>query len=109
MSLWWDIQPSWQNSTNSIHRARFPHVTLGNEDSYAVLFPDTGDLPQLAVRPEARRRGLGTALLHEAAAIAGKPLRIINVDERDAGIANFLERAGAQRIVRQLEMTRRLE
>ena len=109
LRLWWDVQPSWQNSTNSIQRARFPHLTLGDEDSYAVLFPDNGDLPQLAVRPEARRRGLGTALLHEAAAIAGKPLRIINVDERDAGIANFLERVGAQRIVRQLEMTRRLE
>jgi len=109
VSLWWDIQPSWQNSTSSIARARMPHVTLGNEDAYAVLFPQTGDLAQLAVRPEARRRGLGTALLHEAAAVAGKPLRIQNVDERHAGIVNFLERAGAKRTVRQLEMVRALD
>jgi ribosomal protein S18 acetylase RimI-like enzyme len=108
-SDWWDIQPSWQNSTSSIARARMPHVTLGNEDAYAVLFPQTGDLAQLAVRPEARRRGLGTALLHEAAAIAGKPLRIQNVDERHAGIVNFLECAGAKRTVRQLEMVRALD
>lgn len=109
VSLWWDIQPSWQNTTSSIERARSPHLVLGNEDAYAVLFPENGDLAQLAVRPEARRRGLGTALLHEAAAIAGKPLRIMNVDERDAGIAAFLEQAGAKRMVRQLEMTRMLE
>jgi ribosomal protein S18 acetylase RimI-like enzyme len=82
---------------------------LGNEDAYAVLFPGNGDLAQLAVRPEARRRGLGTALLHEAATVAGKPLRIMNVDERDRGIANFLERAGAIRTVRQLEMARKLD
>ena len=107
--LWWDVQPSWQNSTSSIQRARAPHVVLGDQDAYAVLFPDNGDLAQLAVRPEARRRGLGTALLHEAAAVAGKPLRIMNVDDRDAGIAAFLERAGAKRTVRQLEMVRPLD
>ena len=32
----------------------------------------------------------------------------MNVDERDAGIAAFLEHAGAKRFVRQLEMTRPL-
>lgn len=109
VSLWWNIQPSWQNSTTSIARAKTPHITLGNEDAYAVLFPQTGDLAQLAVRPEARRRGLGTALLHEAAAIAGKPLRIQNVEEGHAGITRFLEKAGAERTVRQYEMVRVLD
>ena len=47
-------------------------------------------------------------LLHAAASLAGKPLRIMNVDERDHGIAPFLENAGATRFVRQLEMTRSL-
>jgi ribosomal protein S18 acetylase RimI-like enzyme len=107
--LWWDVQPSWQNSTNSIARAHAPHTILGNDDAYAVLFPGNGDLAQLAVRPEARRRGLGRALLEQAYAVAGKPLRILNVDERDAGIAAFLERVGARRIVRQYEMVRRLD
>lgn len=107
--LWWDVEPSWQNSISSIRRAQSPHVVLGSDDAYAVLFPESGDLAQLAVRPEARTRGLGTALLQEAAAVAGKPLRILNVDERDAGIAAFLERAGAARTVRQLEMVRMLD
>ncbi|HVG23601.1 MAG TPA: GNAT family N-acetyltransferase [Thermoanaerobaculia bacterium] len=107
--LWCDAEPSWQNTTSSLSRATAPRVILGNDDAYAILFPDTGDLAQLAVRPEARRRGLGTALLHEAAAVAAKPLRIINVDERHAGIAAFLGRAGAKKTVRQVEMIRVLE
>jgi len=108
LRLWWDIQPSWQNSTHSIERARDRHVLLGDDDSYAILFPSNGDLAQLAVRPEARRRGIGTRLLHEACAIANKPLRIMNVDDRDVGIARFLERAGAKPMVRQIEMVKAL-
>lgn len=103
-SSWWDVEPSWQNSTASILRAGDTHVTVGCDDGYAIVFPSNGDLPQLAVERESRRRGIGTRLLSEAAAIAGKPLRIMNVDDRDAGIAAFLERAGATRTVRQLEM-----
>ena len=103
-----DVEPSWQNSDASIARAREPHVILGDADGYAVVFPASGDLAQLAVRREARRRGIGTQLLNAAAGVAGKPLRIVNVDERDAGIAAFLEHAGAIRTVRQLEMTRSL-
>jgi GNAT superfamily N-acetyltransferase len=107
--LWWDVQPSWQNTTNSIHRARSPHVILGDEDAYAVLFPENGDLAQLAVRPEARRQGRGRALLEQAAQIANKPLRIMNVDERDRDSAAFLEHVGANHMVRQLEMVRALD
>jgi ribosomal protein S18 acetylase RimI-like enzyme len=103
-----DVAPSWQNSTASIRRARDRFEVIGNDDGYAVVFPSNGDLPQLAVRPEARRRGLGTRLLREAAAIAGKPLRILNIDDRASDIAAFLEAAGARRIVRQLEMELRL-
>jgi len=106
--LWWDIQPAWQNTTASIARATDEHVTLANEDGYVIVFPNTGDVPQLAVRREARRRGVGTRLLQAAAARAEKPLRIMNVDERDRGIAAFLEHHGAERFVRQLEMVRSL-
>ncbi|HEX9981705.1 MAG TPA: GNAT family N-acetyltransferase [Thermoanaerobaculia bacterium] len=101
---WFEVAPSWQNATHSVARSRDPHVVLGNADGFAILFPSNGDVPQLAVRPEARRRGLGTRLLREAAAIAGKPLRIMNVDDRHEGIARFLEAAGAMRTVAQLEM-----
>ena len=103
------MQPSWQNSTASILRARDRYVVLGDDDSYAIVFPATGDVPQFAVRPEARRRGAGTRLFQDAAATAGKPLRIINVDARDEGIAAFLAALGAQRFVRQIEMERSVQ
>ena len=102
------VAPSWQNSSASIARATAPHTILGDERGYAVVFPGSGDLAQLFVRPEARRRGVGTALLQSAAALAGKPLRIINVDDANAGIAAFLEANGARKTVRQLEMIRPL-
>jgi ribosomal protein S18 acetylase RimI-like enzyme len=101
-----DVLPSWQNTPSSIARARDPHVVLGDGRGHVVLFPSNGDVPLLFVEPEERRKGRGTRLLEAAAGVAGKPLRIMNVDERDAGIAAFLERAGAQRTVRQLEMIR---
>ena len=104
LRLAWDVTPSWQNSPAAIQRAADPHHTLGDEHGCVVVFPSNGDVPQLAVAREARRRGIGTRLLHEASALAGKPLRIMNVDDRDAGIAAFLEAAGATRTVRQLEM-----
>jgi hypothetical protein len=47
-------------------------------------------------------------LLLSAAALAGKPLRLINVDDNDRGTAAFLERVGAQRTVRQIEMKKLL-
>jgi ribosomal protein S18 acetylase RimI-like enzyme len=73
-----------------------------------VVFPSKGDLAQLAVARDARRRGIATRLFRQAQTLAGKPLRILNVDDRDAGIAAFLEHAGAAKTVRQYEMIKRL-
>jgi ribosomal protein S18 acetylase RimI-like enzyme len=105
---WWSIRPVWQNSSTSLQRAHDQKLVLGNSDGYAIVFPSTGDLPQFAVRPEARRRGLGTRLLREAAAAAKKPLRILHLDETDTGLARFLEKAGAKQTYRLLEMERLL-
>jgi ribosomal protein S18 acetylase RimI-like enzyme len=98
---WYDVPPTWQNEVASILRAREPYIVLGNDDCGAVVFPSNGDVPMLAVRPSARRRGLGRALLAEAATRVAKPLRIMNVDD---SVAGFLERCGAQKFVRQIEM-----
>jgi ribosomal protein S18 acetylase RimI-like enzyme len=101
---WCDMPLSWQNSVASIRRANEPYVLLGDERGGAVVFPSNGDVPLLAVAPAHRRKGLGRALLAEAHAVAGKRLRVMNIDDREAGIAAFLERCGAQKLVRQIEM-----
>jgi ribosomal protein S18 acetylase RimI-like enzyme len=104
MPEWWDIEPAWQNSTPSIRRARERPVIAGDEHGYVVVFPSNGDVPQLAVEHTYRRRGNGRRLLNAAATLAGKPLRIMNVDARDEGIAAFLEACGAKKSVAQFEM-----
>jgi ribosomal protein S18 acetylase RimI-like enzyme len=101
---WCDVEPAWQNTTTSIHRARDHYEILGDAHSYAVVFPSNGDVAQLAVDPSHRRQSRGRALLDAAHALAGKPLRIMNVDTGDDGIASFLAACGAKTMVAQLEM-----
>ncbi|HJT16935.1 MAG TPA: GNAT family N-acetyltransferase [Thermoanaerobaculia bacterium] len=102
---WWDQKPSWQNSLASLARAREPYEILGDDRGYVVVFPSNGDVPLLAVRRDQRRKGIGRALLAAAANRIGKPLRIMNVEDR---FEPFLERAGATKLVRQIEMTKTL-
>jgi ribosomal protein S18 acetylase RimI-like enzyme len=103
-----DMRPSWQNTIRSIERAAEPHVAIGDERAIVVLFPSNGDIPLLAVHPEARRQGLGRALLDLAARRAAKPLRIMNIEDDAHGINAFLEHVGATRFVRQIEMVRKI-
>src|SRR5581483_4747711 len=105
---WFDMEPSWQNSLASLRRAHEPYEVLGDDRGFVVVFPSNGDVPLLAVRRDVRRRGVGRALLEIAAAGVHKPLRIMNIDDRAAGIIAFLEKCGARRTVRQIEMVRTL-
>lgn len=90
-------EPSWQHSDASMARAQDHHLVL---DGGSILFPSTGELVL---------RGVLTAgLLTAAAAASGKPLRILNVDERNGEVAELFEAAGATRTVRQLELVRSL-
>jgi ribosomal protein S18 acetylase RimI-like enzyme len=104
-----DVAPAWQNSEASLRRARDPRIILGAFDGdqlagYAIVFPLTHDLAQLAVRRTHRRRGLGAALLDRAAVEAEGMVRILNVDARDAGIGAFLQASRAEQFIRQREM-----
>ena len=107
-SGWWEFEPSWQNASASIERAREPFVAIGNESGYAIVFPAAADLAQLAVAPASRRNGIGRQLLNAASALARRPLRILNIDDRHHGIAAFLQSVGATRSVRQIEMAREI-
>src|SRR5438067_4001102 len=90
---WCDFAPTWQNDVPSILRASEPYEIFGDDKGAIVVFPSNGDVPMLAVRPDARRHGIGRALLNAP----GRPLRIMNIDDRDRGMAAFLETCGATR------------
>jgi ribosomal protein S18 acetylase RimI-like enzyme len=96
-----NLRPSWQNSDTSIARANDRHVRIGDAENHLILFPSSGDVP--------RFRGIiTTALLDDALSLAGRPLRMLNLDEGETAFARFLEDAGARRIVRQREMAKAL-
>jgi ribosomal protein S18 acetylase RimI-like enzyme len=114
-AAFWEWQPSWQNSIASISRSRAMHRTIAAYAGpscvgYAVVFPETQDLAQIAVAGHSRHRGVGMKLLRAAidAIPAGRPLRILNIDAGASGVIDFLLHAGARPLVDQLEMTRAL-
>lgn len=101
-----DVELAWQNSVAAIERAIEPYVVLGDDDGAVVFFPKSGDLPLLTVRKDVRRTGMATQLLAAATTRAAKTLSVRNVDDRDRGIAAFMDAAGAKAVVRQIEMLR---
>jgi ribosomal protein S18 acetylase RimI-like enzyme len=98
-----DAAPSWQNSIECLRRSGDDRSVIALDGGYVIVHAATGDLAQLAVDPARRRRGIGTRLLRHAAAVAAKPLRILNVE---IAADNFFTAAGAQPFVAQLEMLR---
>ncbi len=106
-----DWRPSWQNSVDSVLRAAERSVVLAAVDGdapigYAVLFPEEGDLAQLAVARAHRRTGVGTRLLGAVRARlkSGSELRIVNVPSDAAGDLAFYAAAGAKQFTGQYEM-----
>jgi ribosomal protein S18 acetylase RimI-like enzyme len=104
----WDSEPSWQNTTESIHRAAEARTVLvvrdgGDPVGYAILFPASGDIAQLAVAGAARRRGIGTALLAGCIVRSAVTPRILNIDSADA-VTNAFYAARTSELVRQFEM-----
>lgn len=65
----WDFEPSWQNSIDSINRKLDHFKILGIFDKnhiagYGIIEKDTGDIPQLGIDKKYRRKGLASTLLH---------------------------------------------
>lgn len=123
---WRDWEPTWQNSDESLARTPERLVTLVAERRSgsareAVGFlasTSTGSVAQLVVRPDARRDGVGTALL---AALAAKvlaareepdgptaPFRYVNVQADDEASLRLLEAVGLTEARDQWEMLREL-
>ena len=104
-------EPSWQNSDAALRRWPGGLTLLGafrdgGLAGYGVIKPG-GDIPQLAVRPDFRRRGLGAALVAALAASLPQERRhvtFINVDGADAASRAALPALGFAPFAEQYEM-----
>jgi ribosomal protein S18 acetylase RimI-like enzyme len=107
----WDWEPSWQNSINSIERSLDVKVSVsafseGSCVGYGIVYPSNGDIPQLAISKGYRRQGIGTRILHRLCAQikSGQTGRMINIDASAEGTLGFCKAVGMKKIVNQYEM-----
>ena len=109
------IQPSWQNSTASIHRDGEGHVVAGAYDrnslvGYVVFVPATGRVKQIAVHTAHRRKGIGRTLLHHAFQNStGDALLVMHVEDGYEPAARFLEALKFQRLLGLYEMAMQVD
>ena len=114
ISDFWDFYPSWQNSFESIYRAREDFINLGvfeNERliGYCVFEPNSGDITQIAVDKKHRREGIASLLLHEISKLnKNKNTKLLNSDITCSSIVNFLKAKNIDITGKQFEMMKEL-
>ena len=106
----WDYNPSWQNSIDSINvfpkRFSYSVVTIDNKIiGYGIVDKITGDIPQIAVSKDYRKKGIGKCIISDLFKnTEANKLSLINVDCRDVGFKTFLLNLGFVNYVSQYEM-----
>lgn len=111
----WDREPSWQNSIEAVERSRGNKGILGaySDDKcvgYVIFSSRFGRIAQLAVDPEHRRRGVGTALIiaMQRAMADGFSMQVINIDKAAISAITFFSGLGFYEVLSQYEMIKPL-
>lgn len=105
-----DFCPSWQNSMESIERGRACLTCIGafcteTPVGYCVFDRETGDLTQIAVKNEYRRKGIATQLLRQAASqMTTGFIKVLNIPTDDTALHQFLHSNGIPLMNKQFEM-----
>lgn len=109
-STFWDFQPSWQNTFDSIHRTHQNFKIIGafNDNEligYGISEYNIGDITQFAVNKSHRRKGVGTVLLQGLInIIPGESIKIINTEKDKLLIKSFLKSINIELAGSQFEM-----
>jgi ribosomal protein S18 acetylase RimI-like enzyme len=109
-----DFSPSWQNCVESMERGKSDITCLGAFVSgelvgYCALDVHTGDLSQIAVRGEFRRKGIASRLLRESVSrMKTGFVKVLNIDSGCRSLHAFLESSHIPLSSRQYEMIRPL-
>ncbi|MBU4537051.1 MAG: GNAT family N-acetyltransferase [Weeksellaceae bacterium] len=115
MTEFQDFEPSWQNSFQSVDRAQEDFVYLGAYDGeqlvgYCIFEPLSGDLTQIAVHKDLRRRGAGSLLLQEITKLNSNPrAKLINAEVNCTSILHFLKSKNIELTGKQYEMVKELQ
>lgn len=110
----WDFKPSWQNSIEAIERCLKDFICLGvfsegNLIGYGVFEPISGDVTQIAVDKQFRRRGVGSLLFQKMLeSNKHSSIKIINTDIECHSITTFLQSKNIEPAGKQFEMIKRL-
>lgn len=106
----WQYQPSWQNTFDALAHcpedfSNFGAWQGGELLGYGIVEPATGDVPQLAVRPQSRRQGIGSVILRQLAlqSNCGR-LKLLNTDKSCKEMTAFLQAVGIEPAGAQFEM-----
>lgn len=106
-----DFIPSWQNSVDSIVRAGDDLICSGvffkdELVGYCVSDPLTGDLTQIAVARDHRRKGLATKLLSDAVRNSESDIvKVLNISDNNLGsMVPFLSNKNIKLASKQFEM-----
>lgn len=114
LTEFWDFEPSWQNSIESINAVsdKFIYSFVYLNDAivgYGIMDKKTGDIPQIAVNKNYRRKGIGRSILTDLIKNSeSNRISVINVECQDKSIINFLFKLGFEHWVSQYEMALKL-
>lgn len=106
----WEIEPSWQNSIDSVKAVSDEFACTvacidGSIVGYGLIEKKTGDIPQLAVRQDFRRKGIGSSILADLLKNTERDkISVINVDDKSKTMKEFLRKMGFEHHVDQYEM-----
>ncbi|WP_285079899.1 GNAT family N-acetyltransferase [Paenibacillus sp. UMB7766-LJ446] len=106
----WDVEPSWQNSIDSIYAVpeAFIYVVARQDHSivgYGIIDKKTGDIPQLGVSQNYRGKGIASSILTEMVQRTESPgISVLNVESHLKPMEDFLVKSGFAYHVGQYEM-----
>jgi len=105
----WDFNPSWQNSIDSIvaKKDNFYCVYVKFNDEvvgYGIIDKITGNIPQIAVHKNYRRRGIAKSIITELIDNTdSNKISVLNVN-KNSTLAKFLHDLNFEHFIDQYEM-----
>jgi ribosomal protein S18 acetylase RimI-like enzyme len=109
----WDFNPSWQNSIDSIavKKDKLYCINVKINDivvGYGIIDRITGDIPQIAVHKDYRRRGIAKSIITELINNTdSNKISVLNVD-KNSTLTKFLHDLNFEHFINQYEMILKL-